>query len=277
MARLIRTEKEVEGRFEEVWLVVDEDALEQWPAGPARRRRPARRRASTGSRARAARRSSPPTSGCPGCSTPRSSAARTPARAVKRIDLSAGARRARRPRRDRPGRLRGARPRRATTRASRSPPSAPTRSRQAQRRGRADRGRVGACSSRCSTPTRRSRAASCSTSASARARRPRARARRGRRRRRGDLPHPDRAAQLDGDAPVGLPLGRRHARGPHLDAVHLGRPRRARRGARDRPRPRARDLRVHGRRLRLEEPRRTTTPSSRPSSRGAPAARFAAR
>ena len=34
MARLIRTEKEVEGRFEEVWLVVEEDALDQWPAGP---------------------------------------------------------------------------------------------------------------------------------------------------------------------------------------------------------------------------------------------------
>ncbi len=34
MARLIRTEKEVEGRFEEVWLVVEEDALQQWPAGP---------------------------------------------------------------------------------------------------------------------------------------------------------------------------------------------------------------------------------------------------
>ena len=34
MARLIRTEKEVEGRYEEVWLVVDEDALDQWPAGP---------------------------------------------------------------------------------------------------------------------------------------------------------------------------------------------------------------------------------------------------
>ena len=33
MARLIRTEKEVEGRYEEVWLVVEEDALEQWPAG----------------------------------------------------------------------------------------------------------------------------------------------------------------------------------------------------------------------------------------------------
>jgi CO/xanthine dehydrogenase Mo-binding subunit len=34
LARLIRTEKEVEGRFEEVWIVVEEDPLEQWPAGP---------------------------------------------------------------------------------------------------------------------------------------------------------------------------------------------------------------------------------------------------
>ncbi|HWN21703.1 MAG TPA: xanthine dehydrogenase family protein molybdopterin-binding subunit [Gaiellaceae bacterium] len=34
MARLIRTEKEVEGRYEELWTVVDEDALGQWPAGP---------------------------------------------------------------------------------------------------------------------------------------------------------------------------------------------------------------------------------------------------
>jgi xanthine dehydrogenase YagR molybdenum-binding subunit len=33
VARLIRTEKEVEGRFEEVWIVVEEDALQQWPAG----------------------------------------------------------------------------------------------------------------------------------------------------------------------------------------------------------------------------------------------------
>jgi xanthine dehydrogenase YagR molybdenum-binding subunit len=33
VARLIRTEKEVEGRYEEVFLVVEEDALEQWPAG----------------------------------------------------------------------------------------------------------------------------------------------------------------------------------------------------------------------------------------------------
>jgi CO/xanthine dehydrogenase Mo-binding subunit len=33
VARLIRTEKEVEGRFEDVWLVVEEDALDQWPPG----------------------------------------------------------------------------------------------------------------------------------------------------------------------------------------------------------------------------------------------------
>src|SRR5690349_17215632 len=34
LARLIRTEKEVEGRFEEVWIVVEEDPLTQWPTGP---------------------------------------------------------------------------------------------------------------------------------------------------------------------------------------------------------------------------------------------------
>jgi CO/xanthine dehydrogenase Mo-binding subunit len=34
VARLIRTEKEVEGRYEDVWLVVEEDTLDQWPAGP---------------------------------------------------------------------------------------------------------------------------------------------------------------------------------------------------------------------------------------------------
>jgi CO/xanthine dehydrogenase Mo-binding subunit len=34
MARLIKTEKEVEGRYTETWIVVEEDALEQWPGGP---------------------------------------------------------------------------------------------------------------------------------------------------------------------------------------------------------------------------------------------------
>ena len=34
MARLIKTKKEVEGRYSETWVVVEEDALDQWPAGP---------------------------------------------------------------------------------------------------------------------------------------------------------------------------------------------------------------------------------------------------
>jgi CO/xanthine dehydrogenase Mo-binding subunit len=33
LARLIRTEKEIEGRYTETWVVVEEDALDQWPAG----------------------------------------------------------------------------------------------------------------------------------------------------------------------------------------------------------------------------------------------------
>jgi CO/xanthine dehydrogenase Mo-binding subunit len=34
VARLIKTEKEVEGRYTETWIVVEEDTLEQWPEGP---------------------------------------------------------------------------------------------------------------------------------------------------------------------------------------------------------------------------------------------------
>jgi xanthine dehydrogenase YagR molybdenum-binding subunit len=34
VARLIRTEKEVEGRYTEQWIVVEEDTLEQWREGP---------------------------------------------------------------------------------------------------------------------------------------------------------------------------------------------------------------------------------------------------
>jgi CO/xanthine dehydrogenase Mo-binding subunit len=34
LARLLKTEREVEGRVEEAWLVVEEDALDQWPEGP---------------------------------------------------------------------------------------------------------------------------------------------------------------------------------------------------------------------------------------------------
>jgi CO/xanthine dehydrogenase Mo-binding subunit len=34
VARLIKTEKEVEGRYTEQWVVVEEDVLDPWPAGP---------------------------------------------------------------------------------------------------------------------------------------------------------------------------------------------------------------------------------------------------
>ncbi|HSC90346.1 MAG TPA: xanthine dehydrogenase family protein molybdopterin-binding subunit [Gaiellaceae bacterium] len=34
MARLIRTEKEIEGRYTETWVVVEEDAVDPWPPGP---------------------------------------------------------------------------------------------------------------------------------------------------------------------------------------------------------------------------------------------------
>ena len=67
-----------------------------------------------------------------------------------------------------------------------------------------------------------------------------------------------------------VPLGRRHARGLHLDAVRLGRPRRARRGARARPRPGARRSATTWAAASARRTAPTTTRSSRPSSRGAP-------
>ena len=53
MARLIRTEKEVEGNYTEQWIVVDEDPVAQWPAGPREtvgQPARARRRARAGTR-----------------------------------------------------------------------------------------------------------------------------------------------------------------------------------------------------------------------------------
>ena len=142
VARLIRTEKEVEGRYEEQWIVVEEDALEQWPAGPLRRSSAARRRESTASSARAARRATRRTSSCPGCCTP-PCCARPRARAreehrprrrarlpgvraaigpgdARRRSRGARLRRARRSRRSRPtrSRRRGPRSRRSTSSGS---------------------------------------------------------------------------------------------------------------------------------------------------------------
>ena len=68
MARLIRTEKEVEGEYSEQWIVVEEDPLDRWPVGPLEVvGRPAAR--VDGTRGPAARSSTPPTSSCPACST----------------------------------------------------------------------------------------------------------------------------------------------------------------------------------------------------------------
>ena len=82
MARLIRTEKEVEGRYTEQWVVVegDDDALDQWPQGPREVvGRPAPGR--TGTSGRAARRSTPATCSSRDCSTRRCCARLTRARA----------------------------------------------------------------------------------------------------------------------------------------------------------------------------------------------------
>ena len=104
MARLIRTEKEVEGRFEEVWLVVEEDALEQWPAGPLEVvGRPAP--GSTDSaRARGEAVYTADLAAAGDAAHGRPALAARP-RARSRIDLARGARRARRARGDRAGRL----------------------------------------------------------------------------------------------------------------------------------------------------------------------------
>ena len=203
MARLIRTEKEVEGRYEEVWLVVEEDALEQWPEGPreivgrpAPRDRRARARPRRGAVHRRPR-------GWPGCCTQRCFARRTRTRAWSE---STSRRRSRCPGVHAaigPGEIPQLVDEAAATRARQSRPSAPTR-RAGTGRARGDRRSSGTCSRSSSTRTRRcARESRERRAARARARRLRARARRGRRRRRGDVPHAERPAQLDGDAPGG--------------------------------------------------------------------------
>ena len=132
MARLIRTEKEVEGRYEEVWLVVEEDALEQWPAGPARDRRPAggadRRARARPRRSRLHRRPA-----AAGDAPHRGAALALRACPRPQHRPRAGARAARRARRDRAGRL-DVLVDECGYRAPRSRRSAPTRSRRRARR-----------------------------------------------------------------------------------------------------------------------------------------------
>ena len=254
VARLIRTEKEVEGRFEEVWLVVEEDALEQWPAGPREIvGRPAQR--VTGPmRARGEARYTADLR-LPGML--HAAVLRSPARARAReggSTLERGAGRSGRATRRRSGRRgrphRRARPRRPGGRGRCS-----GHDRAGTGGGRADRRRVGRSEAAARPRRGREQGAARRRREPVRARRRRARARPGGRRRRGRVPHADRPPQLVRDASVGVRVARRLGRRLHLDAVHLRRPRRGRGQARPPAGQGARRLRVHGRRLRLEERR----------------------
>ena len=253
MARLIRTEKEVEGRYEEVWTVVEEDALDQWPAGPLDVvGRPAVRQDGL-QRARGEARYTADVA-LPGmlhCAVLRSPHGERPrsldlgpalelpgvhaARLVPRGRLPQGG-----------GRLPRRRPRRRGRRHVRA---------GAGCRG-GDRRRLGAVRA-AARPRRGGRARAAARGAEPlRAWRPRRRARDGGRGRRGRVPHRVRAPQRLRDALRRLRVEGGHTRGAHLDAVHLGCPLRARDRVRDPARPRPRDLRVHGRRVRRQERRR---------------------
>ena len=256
MARLIRTEKEVEGEYEEQWIVVEEDALDQWPAGPLEVvGRPAPR-VDGHERARGEART-PPTSSCRACCTRPCCAARTRMRASRSLDLAARARGARRARRDRP----------------RRPP----------RRCVRESGFAGAAVAAVAADTVAqahaalelidvewevleplldpddavARGRSFQRADALRARRHRARARRGRRRRRGRVPHADRPAQLAGDAQAVCAWDGDDAE-VYTSTQYIWGVRAARRRAARHPAGQgAGRLRVHGRRLRLEErPRR---------------------
>ncbi len=159
MARLIRTEKEVEGNFEEVWLVVEEDPLRAVAGGTARRRRPAGR---AEGRARARTRRGALHGGHPASGD---AACRGPAVAVRartrEVDRPRTVRSRFRACAARSGRAR--RPGSSTRRATPARPSRPWRPRRSARRApRWTRSRSsGSCSKPSSTRRRRSSAGQC--------------------------------------------------------------------------------------------------------------------
>ena len=237
--------------------MVEEDALDQWPAGPLDVvGRPAAR-IDGRERARGQARRTPPTSGCPGCSTRRCCAARTRARAcagsTSRAALAL------------PG-----------VRAALGPDDVDELTAEPPLRGRAGRGRRGRHVRRRRAPRSRrsrssgSRSSRCSTRDEAVARgvadagaAPHERGdverglRRGGRRRRGRVPDADVVHNaMETHQAVCHWRDADHLEALRLDAVRLGRPRRARRALRPRAGPRARRLRGDGRRLRREERRR---------------------
>ena len=135
MARLIKSEKEVEGRYEEVWTLVDEDALVQWPAGPGDvvGRDAPRLDGFEKARGEARYTADVQLPGMLHTALLHSPHARC---RVRRIDLAAADGRTRRPR-PRSARERStASARRPTSRATRSPPSPPRRSSRPRRRSR---------------------------------------------------------------------------------------------------------------------------------------------
>ena len=264
MARLIRTEKEVEGRYEEVWTVVEEDALDQWPAGPLDVvGRPALRQDGL-QRARGEARYTADVAlpgmlhaavlRSPHARRARARSTSAPALALPGVHDGDLVPRGRRPQGGG-----------AATRAPPSPPWPPTRSSRRRLRWRRSPS-SGRRSSRCSTPTRRSRAVAAARGAEPlRARRPRRRARDGGRGRRGRVPHGESVlhnsiethqAVCEWRATRSTSTSRRSTSGASAPAW------RTRSGSR----PTASAcLRVHGRRLRREERRRRLHARSRPS------------
>ena len=275
MARLIKTEKEVEGRYTETWVVVEEDALDPWPAGPREVvGRPAAK-VDGSERARGEARYTADVA-CPGCCD--AAYLRSPhARAqLTRIDP------------------RGRWLRRASARvlvAGDVDSALPTRSGTTG-------ARRGLAADTTHRPVPRVELIEVEWDVLDPLVDPEEAVRRGsligepRRYERGDFERGLAEADVVVEAEYRTQTSRcttrmephdavcgwrgRHARRLHLDAVHLGRPRRGRRDVRSARRQGARRLRVHGRRLRLEERRRASTRTSQQSSRAGRAARCTA-
>ena len=254
MARLIRTEKEVEGNYTEQWIVVDEDRARQWPAGPLEivgrplERVDGRERA----RGEAVYTADVQLPGMLHTAVLRSPHANA---RVTKLDLSRAL--------EAPG-----------VRAALTPDDLDVLTREPGYPGAA----VAAIAADTLDQAEAARelvdvewdvlqplldpeeavekGSLIDEPRALRARGRREGSRRGRRRGRGRVPDADRPAQLDGDAPVGLPVGRGRPQPVHLHAVHLGRARGDRREARDPAGQRAGHLQLHGRRLRREEPPR---------------------
>ena len=257
VARLIRTEKEVEGRYTEQWVVVegDDDALDQWPQGPGDGRRPAGAAAGRPSARARARRIYTADLALAGML--HAAVLRCPhARArVKQHRPQPRARGSRRARARSAGRVPRARRRAAASTVAPVAAVAADTLRAGPRGARARSTSSGRSSSRCSTPRRPSaRSRSVDEPRTLRARRRRARA----------SPRPTWSSRPStARRPSCTTRWRRTSRSARWEGDTLevyistqfiwGDPRRGRAAARPAARQGARRLQLHGRRLRLEE------------------------